>query len=95
MIFDSSTGEAKCQTENYSKAALTYTGGPTPMGLYAMGPFRINPRIHNSPWYNLYPRKLDNSGWWDYSAFNPETYHSAVGLHRGNSTALGLHSCAR
>ena len=89
---DSAFGEVQCKTENYSIPALTYTGGHTPVGFYAIGPFRINPRIHNSPWYNLFPRKRDDSGWWDYSAFNPETFSSAIGLHRGNSTTRG-YSC--
>ena len=82
-------GDVECRTTVYSGPALTYTGGHTPVGFYAMGKLRYNDRVYNHPWYNLYPRKKDDSGWWDYAAYNVETLKSAIGLHRGNATTRG------
>ncbi len=50
---------------------------------------RTNPRFFNSTWYKLYPRKRDNSGWWDYGAYNPETYKSSLDLHKGHALNRG------
>ncbi|CAH3018633.1 unnamed protein product, partial [Porites evermanni] len=41
-------------------------GGPTPRGEYLIGNRYTNPR-YNIDWYNLYPKKEDNSGYYGYT----------------------------
>ena len=76
--------EATCTTQPTKEARDDLPEGPTPRGEYLIGKHRLNKGID---WYNLYPKKEDNSGYygyWDYTANRRNT----MGLHPGQ-TSLG------
>jgi len=56
-------------------------GGPTPRGEYLIGKRYTNPQ-YNIDWYNLYPKKEDNSGYYGYTQ-RTRTGRYAMGLHPG------------
>jgi RHS repeat-associated protein len=55
--------------------------GPTPVGEYLVGTQYQHPR-NNVDWYNLYPRKEDNSGYYPYREKN-KLGRNTMGLHPG------------
>ncbi|XP_074633548.1 uncharacterized protein LOC141892246 [Acropora palmata] len=56
--------------------------GPTPRGEYLIGRRYIHWR-YNIEWYNLFPKKEDNSGYYSYTQ-STKTGRSHMGLHPGS-----------
>ena len=69
-----------CTAQPSSEPSDDKYGGPTPRGEYLIGE-----RYTHSPgldWYNLYPEKEDNSGYYGY-AQPTQKGRSNMGLHPG------------
>ena len=56
-------------------------GGPTPLGEYLIGKRRTNP-TYNIDWYNLYPKKENNCGYYGYRKPNKKG-RDKMGIHPG------------
>ncbi|XP_067040337.1 uncharacterized protein [Acropora muricata] len=75
-----------CTTQPPTETRDDKDGGPTPRGEYLIGRRHTHWR-KKIDWYNLFPKKEDNSGY--YSSTQPtETGRSHMGLHPG-SVSLG------
>lgn len=59
-------------------------GGPTPLGEYLIGKRRTHPK-HRIDWYNLYPKKEDDSGYYNYIE-TTQKGRSTMGLHPGRNS---------
>ena len=75
-----------CTTQPPSQPRDDLFGGPTPRGEYLIGK-RYTHRKHGIDWYNLYPKKQDNSGYYGYTQ-RTEKGRFAMGLHPG-TVSLG------
>jgi len=73
--------QVTCPTEPPMQPRDDKQGGPTPFGEYLIGKRRKHPR-HKIDWYNLYPLKEDNSGYYGYTQ-PTKTGRFAMGLHPG------------
>lgn len=74
-----------CPTQPPRETRDDRFGGPTPRGEYLIGRRYRHPK--GIDWYNLYPKKEDNSGYYSYSQ-RTKTGRSLMGLHPG-SRSLG------
>ena len=70
-----------CVTQPPAQTDDTKYGGPTPLGEYLIGKRYTNPS-YGIDWYNLYPKKEDNSGYYRYTQ-PTQTGRYAMGLHPG------------
>ena len=79
----------KCDTQPARSTDSAVKNSPAPDGLYAIGSVYTH-GTKNRPWANLYPRKKDGDGWWDYYRENPDVpgLRSHIALHPG-LTSLG------
>ena len=73
--------QVTCPTQPPKEARDDKQGGPTPLGEYLIGN-RYKHRRHNIDWYNLYPKKEDNSGYYGYTQPTKKG-RFAMGLHPG------------
>ena len=75
-----------CRTQPPAEPRDDRPDGPTPRGEYLIGKRYRHPRI-KIDWYYLYPKKEDNSGYYNY--WTPtKKGRSTMGLHPGK-TSLG------
>ncbi|XP_015748159.1 PREDICTED: uncharacterized protein LOC107327945 isoform X2 [Acropora digitifera] len=75
-----------CTTQPPTETRDDKDGGPTPRGEYLIG--RRNTHWRKKiDWYNLFPKKEDNSGYYSYTQ-STKTGRSHMGLHPG-SFSLG------
>ncbi|XP_068698314.1 uncharacterized protein [Montipora foliosa] len=77
---------ATCRTQAPRETRDDRFGGPTPRGEYLIGKRYTNPQ-YRIDWYNLYPKKEDNSGYYGYTQRTRKGRY-AMGLHPG-TTSLG------
>jgi len=70
-----------CTTQPTKERRDDKPGGPTPRGEYLIGKRRTH-RTYGIDWYNLYPKKEDNSGYYSYTQ-RTRTGRYAMGLHPG------------
>uniref|UniRef100_A0A6P8JH65 Uncharacterized protein LOC116309115 n=1 Tax=Actinia tenebrosa TaxID=6105 RepID=A0A6P8JH65_ACTTE len=56
--------------------------GPTPYGEYLIGKHRYDTNYPGLDWFNLYPKKEDNTGYYGYFSANNQG-RSQMGLHPG------------
>ena len=75
-----------CTTQPPSEPRDDKYGGPTPRGEYLIGKRYSHPS-HRIDWYNLYPKKEDNSGYYGYTQPTQKGRY-AMGLHPG-TVSLG------
>ena len=75
-----------CTTQPPSEPRDDKYGGPTPRGEYLIGKRYTHPS-HRIDWYNLYPKKEDNSGYYGYTQPTQKGRY-AMGLHPG-TVSLG------
>lgn len=64
---------------------------PEDATVFAIGTLRATPGSNPDTWYRLYPKKLNNNGWWDYRNFNKTK--SSLMLHskrKHSARASGL-----
>ena len=80
--FSSSTKKLKCGEKTCSA-----NSDKTPLGYYRLGAVEWNSGKKRS-WLNLYPKKKNGLGYWDYYCENPDTKRSKIALHPG-SISLG------
>lgn len=75
----------KCDTKPAVNSDPAVNKGPAPNGAYAIGPVYKNTQ-HGISWANLYPRKRNGEGWWDYYRANPDVpgSRSHIALHPGS-----------
>ena len=75
-------GSVTCTT------ASTNSADKLPTGYYYIGEARIH-EVHNVRWFNLYPKRQNAKGFWDYHTQVPELgCRGGFGLHEG-SISLG------
>ena len=75
-----------CPTQPTAETRDDQDGGPTPRGEYLIGK-RYTHKKHKIDWYNLYPKKEDNSGYYPHDK-PTQTGRSHMGLHPG-TVSLG------
>jgi len=76
--FSHSTRKVKCGDQECS--AITDN---TPIGYYKLGAVEWNSGKRRY-WVNLYPKKINGNGYWDYYCANPDTGRSKIALHPGS-----------
>ena len=86
FFFHRGRSSVTCTTQPPAERRDDRFGGPTPRGEYLIGKRYTNP-TYNIDWYNLYPKKEDNSGYYGYTQ-RTRTGRYAMGLHPGR-TSLG------
>lgn len=75
-------GSVTCTTQPpLSETRDDRPGGPTPLGEYLIGK-RYTHSKHKIDWYNLYPKKEDNSGYYKYTD-STQKGRSTLALHPG------------
>ncbi|CAF2511138.1 unnamed protein product [Rotaria sp. Silwood2] len=79
--FSRSTRKIKCGNQECSANT-----NETPFGYYKLGTVIWN-RGNGNYWVNLYPKKKNGDGFWDYYCENPDTGRSKIALHPGSITA--------
>ncbi|CAF0936948.1 unnamed protein product [Adineta steineri] len=73
-----STGQpnkVSCQTVS----PMSYAAD-TPVGSYVIAPTSPRKGVF---WYNLYPKRISQAGYWDYYCKNPDTGRSKIAFHSG------------
>ncbi|XP_032227125.1 uncharacterized protein LOC116610374 isoform X2 [Nematostella vectensis] len=83
--FYRSTLRVKCikgSSERTCTAVQAGGNGPTPYGEYLIGTQSTSTNYAGLDWYNLYPKKEDNSGYYPYHQPNHQG-RSHMGLHPG------------
>ena len=75
-----------CTTQPPTETRDDQFGGPTPRGEYLIGKRYTHPQ-KEIDWYNLYPKKEDNSGYYDYRQ-RTQKGRNTMGLHPG-TVSLG------
>ena len=81
LTFPRGRASATCPTQPPKERRDDRFGGPTPRGEYLIGKWKIHKR-HGIDWYNLYPKKEDNSGYYPYRQPTRKG-RSVMGLHPG------------
>lgn len=79
LFFNRGRTQVTCETQPPNEPRDDRYGGPTPLGEYLIGKKYTNPQ-YNIDWYNLYPKKEDNSGYYGYTQ-PTRTGRYAMGLH--------------
>lgn len=81
LTFPRGSASATCPTQPPNERRDDRFGGPTPLGEYLIGK-RYPHGIRRIDWYNLYPKKEDNSGYYGYRQPTRKGRY-ALGLHPG------------